>query len=449
MRTQCASDGHFWQRLSSLQTSIEAATRLANTFGFRTSVFVAMQPLEMDGRTLEGGGQLIRVALCISALIGRAVKIDNIRGNRSGGGGLKAQHLACVKWLAHACNAHVDGAEKGSKTLLFNPDTNRAGLSPAFKKNTIHGRAVYLCKLEIGTAGSTGLALQAILPFVLFSRFPTQDPVQLTVSGGTNVSGSPSFEYVKYVLVPTLERIGLPPATIELQKRGWSHGGSNIGSYVLVMQPRKEMVLPAFELQQIEPESLQSLSHLRVIFLGPKHCHEEFKSYFNWRTESQKSPWPDEADMELVCEDSGHDKRLYLFMAATIPWPPSSADSHSTQRKQYVLGADYLYDKKITKHERAIKEMVDRVSSKMRSKWESGSQIDEHMRDQLIIFQALAKGTSQIQDAEEPSLHARTAEWVAKKMLGVQFDVEGNCEGNGFGACDDDLQAKFETVKIS
>lgn len=154
------------------------------------------EPVELDGRTLEGGGQLIRIALCLSALTGIPVKITDIRGNRSGGGGLKAQHLACVNWLAHASNAYVEGAEKGSKTLLFRPGECKAGeLSPAFERKTLEdGQQVYEAKLEIGTAGSTGLASQAILPFILFSRFPSPLPVHLTLNGGTNVSGSPSYE---------------------------------------------------------------------------------------------------------------------------------------------------------------------------------------------------------------------------------------------------------------
>lgn len=45
----------------------------------------------LSGTTLEGGGQLLRVATALSALTRRSIQIDNIRGNRSGGGGLKAQ----------------------------------------------------------------------------------------------------------------------------------------------------------------------------------------------------------------------------------------------------------------------------------------------------------------------------------------------------------------------
>lgn len=150
------------------------------------------EPLELDGRTLEGGGQLIRIAICLSALMRRSIRITNIRGNRSGGGGLKAQHLACVSWLAKASNANLSGAAKGSKDLLLNPGEIEGDVSPAFTQCTLRdGSQVYETRLDIGTAGSTGLALQAILPFILFSHLPSQIPIHLRISGGTNVSGSP------------------------------------------------------------------------------------------------------------------------------------------------------------------------------------------------------------------------------------------------------------------
>ena len=127
----------------------------------------AASPIELDGRTLEGGGQLIRIALCLSALTSVPVRIANIRGNRSGGGGLKAQHLACVNWLAQACNARVEGAEKGAKTLLFVPGAARSAgeidvlnLPPVFRKKALkNGSRIWDARLDIGTAGSTGAGI--------------------------------------------------------------------------------------------------------------------------------------------------------------------------------------------------------------------------------------------------------------------------------------------------
>lgn len=41
--------------------------------------------VELDGRTGEGGGQLVRIAIGLSALTGTPVHIHHVRGNRPGG----------------------------------------------------------------------------------------------------------------------------------------------------------------------------------------------------------------------------------------------------------------------------------------------------------------------------------------------------------------------------
>jgi RNA 3'-terminal phosphate cyclase (ATP) len=74
-------------------------------------------PVELLGTTLEGGGQLFRIAVGLSALSSIPIKVTHIRGNRSRGGGLKLQHLRAVEWLAGASGVDLDGAEKGSKVL--------------------------------------------------------------------------------------------------------------------------------------------------------------------------------------------------------------------------------------------------------------------------------------------------------------------------------------------
>lgn len=398
----------------------------------------AGQLVEIDGRTLEGGGQLIRIALCLSALTGAPVKITDIRGNRSGGGGLKAQHLACVNWLAHACNARVEGAEKGSKTLLFQPGEVN-GLSPAFKEKVLpDGEHLYECRLDIGTAGSTGLALQAILPYILLSRLPSELPVRLTLSGGTNVSGSPSYEYIDQVLLPTLHSIGFPEIKASLGKRGWSHGGSSIGNFTLEIPPRPTFSLPAFQLWPNDRTAKPARpTHLHATFMGPAACHSHFRNVLLPAIQHHFGAafTLEASNLSVTCEDSRHDKRMYLILVATLP---TISLSHPTM---YKLGKDWLYERKIRSHERAATEMAERVTNELAQEWLSGGRVDEHMRDQLVIFQALAEGQSQVwagrneDDGEqrEPSLHARTAEWVTKRMLGVRFDAMGSCEGIGFG----------------
>ena len=385
--------------------------------------------VELDGRTLEGGGQLLRLAVGMSALHNIPLSITDIRGNRSGGGGLKAQHLACVKWLAHASNASTQGAEIGSKCLEFIPG-HAGSISPAYRrvKDTASPAEFWECRLDIKTAGSTGLALQAILPFVLF-RPPKNDDgalsdnrIRLSISGGTNVSGSPSYEYIAQVLLPTLHSIGLPPISCNLNKRGWSHGGSSTGGFTLEIPARQSFFLPAFTLSPDETTSSPNPpNRLEATFIGPLAAHQHFRNICLPTIASYFGPSLSSANetFSLTCEDSKHDKRYYLIIVATVP----SSSTETTAPQTYKLARDWLYDRKVRSPEQTATELAARVSRELCAEWSSGAYVDEHMRDQLVVFQALAEGESRIfagrapsGEMREMSSHARTAEWVVRRM---------------------------------
>ncbi|KAK0824184.1 hypothetical protein LTR91_014473 [Friedmanniomyces endolithicus] len=390
--------------------------------------------IELDGRTLEGGGQLIRIALCLSALTSVPVKITNIRGNRSGGGGLKAQHLACVNWLAQACNARVEGAEKGAKTLLFMPKAagsaeRKDGLDvpPVFRKRTLRSG----CRIW-------------------------------DASGGTNVSGSPSYDYITQVLLPTLENVGFPGITATLAKRGWSHGGTSIGELTLEIPATTRLPLSAFHLTRQDPSTKRrtALYSLTATVIAPAAYHDHFRDRLSTAVAmhfSADSHAPD-VPLEVHCEDSHHDKRLYLLLVAKVPYcdhnydnqldlGSSSSPACMPSTPHHRLGRDWLYDRKLPPngHPKAIADMAGRVVRDLHREVSSGACVDEHLRDQMVIFQALAKGRSAVfageaedGDAEgwvarEPSLHARTAEWVCRETLGMRFNAEGLCEGVGYG----------------
>jgi RNA 3'-terminal phosphate cyclase (ATP) len=142
-------------------------------------------------------------------------------------------------------------------------------------------------------------------------------------------------------------------------------------------------------------------------------CLSSIASYFG------PEFWEASGNFSLTCEDSKHDKRYYLIIVATLP----SSSTETSAPKTYKLGRDWLYDRKVRSPEQTATELADRVSHDLYTEWSSGAYVDEHMRDQLVVFQALAKGESQVfagrtitGEKRETSLHARTAEWVVEKM---------------------------------
>ncbi|KAK2804681.1 hypothetical protein FQN50_006520 [Emmonsiellopsis sp. PD_5] len=212
--------------------------------------------LHLDGRTLEGGGQLLRNALALSALTGRPVKISRIRGRRAGAQGLRRSHTAAVQFLAEVCGGRIVGARVGSPEVTFYP----RGIAEDEDEEDLSLDGLQLHPLRMGspikseynirltTPGSIFLIFQALYPYLLYagagmgdedgtSDGPRQKFIKLNITGGTNLSFSPSYDYVSQVLVPNFAKLGLPRLSVKLGHRGWSSGGVQIGSVSFEIEP--------------------------------------------------------------------------------------------------------------------------------------------------------------------------------------------------------------------
>ena len=141
----------------------------------------------IDGSRGEGGGQVLRTSLTLSAVTGRPVRIEKIRAGREKPG-LKRQHLTCVRAVAEICGAQVSDVEVGSGELEFVPGAIKGG--------------VY--RFDVGTAGSVTLVAQTVLPVLLKADTPST----VTITGGTHVPFAPIWEFFAETYLPELRRMG-------------------------------------------------------------------------------------------------------------------------------------------------------------------------------------------------------------------------------------------------
>ena len=345
--------------------------------------------LTIDGSFGEGGGQILRTALALAAICGRPVEIGNIRRGRKKPG-LRPQHVAAVKALARVTSAQVRGAEVGSTRLYFEPCQLQGG---------VH-------KLDIGTAGSTALVFQAMMPALLFAK----DPSRVTMIGGTHVPWSPCFHYLKEVFAPAVSEMG-GPVSLEMGSWGWypKGGGRVVAS-----------VSPVGTLSAIDRTIRGSLTGLTVL------------SAVSNLTASIAERQRDQALKRLQAQ--GYAPTSVEIVKGPSPGPGTVV----FLKAEFKNGGGGFTS--LGRRGKPAERVADEVCSAFFEFMASGAAVDRHLADQLALYMALARGRSSLV-AETITEHLRTNIWVIEQFLPVAFEVDEPSGRVGVEGCD--FSSKF------
>ncbi len=328
--------------------------------------------LTIDGSYGEGGGQILRTTLALSAVLGRPVLVEKIRAGRRNPG-LQAQHLAGVRALAEIARAEVEGATVGSISLRFAPS------------RIAHGEY----RWEVGTAGAISLVLQTILiPLALAAS-----PSHISITGGTHVPWSPPFPYIEQVLFPILERMGLQ-ASLALKRWGFYPKGGGV-----VEGEIQPSVLQSLTLSRREP--LAEIVGLSAVAGVPLHIAERQRE----RALSRLRPLgvPCRIDCSSV---EAKNPGTILFLLVRCDGGRAGFSSLGEKGKTA---------------ERVADEACDQVFAYLERAGVAGP----YLADQLLVPMALAPGSSSLTTTRVTE-HLLTNRWVVEQFLPGRVKVAGD-----------------------
>ncbi|PIN73643.1 hypothetical protein COV20_05465 [Candidatus Woesearchaeota archaeon CG10_big_fil_rev_8_21_14_0_10_45_16] len=346
----------------------------------------------LDGSHGEGGGALIRTALAFSALTGLTFEVDNIRAGRPQPG-LKAQHLAAIKALEQICNGKTNEVNIGSEKLRFVPGKVKRGIY----------------EIEIGTAGSISLVLQAIIPPCLFAP----GKITLKISGGTCGKWQASVDYISNILFPQLRRF-VEKIELKVLKRGYYPKGNGLVEVEIVPRYHSfaEFIEKRHDLRLYDLKQQGTLEHIKGFINLSKELEEK---EVGRRINDSIKPYLKDHDVPITIDVEYADS--LSTGGEVLLWAIFSRDGQADYENPLILGSDVLIEKG-KRSEDIAKEAADKLKEEI----SSGAVVDHFLADQLIPYLALLPGS--VMKTGKVSDHALTNIHVVERFLPVKFEVE-------------------------
>jgi len=356
--------------------------------------------LTLDGSYGEGGGSLVRVALALSVFTGQSFEIKNIRSGRPQPG-LKAQHLEAINGLKKICNAQTNDIHLGSTELRFVPGKIKQGTF----------------SIDIGTAGSISLLLQAIVLPCLFAP----GRITIKITGGTCGKWQASVDYLQNILLPHLQKFA-EKIELKILKRGYYPKGG--GEVQLSIMPK---YTESYALTD-KPEAsfLEKLKEIPRIFLTEQGTLEQIRGIINVSADLEEKKVAERIQHTAtnvlqrykvpISLRQEHAKTLSIGGEALL-WAVCSKDGDVSYINPILLGADVLLES-----QKKSEEIGKEVAEKLAKEIDSFCAVDPHLADMLIPFMALLPG-SEIKTREVTD-HSKTNIYVVEKFLPVKFAIE-------------------------
>ncbi|MFX1602218.1 MAG: RNA 3'-terminal phosphate cyclase [Promethearchaeota archaeon] len=341
--------------------------------------------IEIDGSYGEGGGQILRTSIALSALTMLPVRVSRIRAGRPKPG-LKRQHMAGIDIIGQLVKAKVRGLEVGSTTVEFSPRDRRGGHY----------------SYDVGTAGSISLILQAALPTAALAP----EPIMLSLTGGTDVSWSPPIDYMREVFAHSVRKTGLH-VEISVRKRGhFPRGGGRVSC----------TITPVEELSPLELVDFGDT----VRVSGISHCVRLPPHVARRQADSARSVLRENGIEQITIDTESYQKNEDRHLgpgSGIVIW----AESEQGAR----LGADRLGERG-----KPAEDVGSECAHQLIDELSTGMAVDSHLCDMLVPYMVLARGTSTI-GVTKITAHLKTNLWVAQKMLDVDASLEGEIGGPG------------------
>jgi RNA 3'-terminal phosphate cyclase (ATP) len=342
--------------------------------------------INIDGGAKSGSGTIVRYSVALASLLGKEIRIQNIRAKRDKPG-LRAQHLKAIQACQDMCRGVVDNAAVGSQDISYIPKERFGGGEYSW---------------NIGTAGSTTMMAQTLFPLACFA----QRPSKFRLEGGLFQDFAPSAYHMKFVLLPMLKQMGVQ-AELDIIRPGYVPKGGGI------IEVRLEPAGKLKPLSLTERGKLLSIkgialsSHLegkRVSYRMAQECRKVLGSYGY------------KAEIQEICDESSLQEGAALAIYA---------ETSSGSR----IGSD-----RAGKPNRSSESIGRYVAQSFMKDIGSRATVDRYVADQLIIYASLAEGVTRY-SVPRVTEHVETNLWLIEEFLGARTRIEGNIleiEGIGF-----------------